>query len=235
MSAACWPPRASRSTAPGAGRLDRAQRRSPGDPVSARALAAREEAARKLRAYPPEAAILPTMLGNVLRSAEGRAGSRYGLDAIVVWPRFYPLLSDKVTAVLDDLRDQLDLAARFCVVFGIATVISVVFLAAHGWWLTAAAVTLAGALLSYRAALAAAVAYGQALEAAFDLHRFDLLTALHLPLPADLTGEVTANQELSRFLRQPSEYLHALTQAQRGLNFTYRHPAASNDTGGDGA
>lgn len=216
------------------GRLDRAQRRSPGDPVSARALAAREEAARKLRAYPPEAAILATMLGNVLRSAEGRAGSRYGLDAIVVWPRFYPLLSDKVTAVLDDLRDQLDLASRFCVVFGIATVISLVFLAGHGWWLTAAAVTLAGALLSYRAALAAAAAYGQAVEAAFDLHRFDLLTALHLPLPANLTGEVTANQELSRFLRQPAEYLTALTQAQRGLNFTYRHPAASNDTGGDG-
>jgi len=216
-------------------RLDRTQRRSPGDPVSARALAAREEAARKLRAYPPESAILPTMLGNLLRSAEGRAGSRYGLDAIVVWPRLYPLLSDKVRAVLDDLRDQLDLAARFCAVFGIATVISVAFLAAHGWWLTAAAVTLAGALLSYRAALAAAAAYGQALEVAFDLHRFDLLTALHLSLPADLTGEVTANQELSRFLRQPSEYLHALTQAQRGLNLTYRHPAEGNDPGSDGA
>jgi len=217
------------------GRLDRAQRRSPGDPVQAHALAAREEAARKLRAYPPEAAILPTMLGNILRSAEGRAGSRYGLDAIVVWPRLYPLLSDKVTAVLDDLRDQLDLAARFCVVFGIAMVISVVFLAEHGWWLTAAAISLAGALLSYRAALAAAAAYGQAVEAAFDLHRFDLLTALHLPLPANLTGEVTANQELSRFLRQPAEYLHALTQAQRGLNFTYSHPAVRNDPGGNGA
>jgi hypothetical protein len=216
-------------------RLDRAQRRSPGDPVSARAQAARGEAARKLRAYPPESAFLPTMLGNVLRSAEGRAGSRYGLDAIVVWPRLYPLLSDKVTAVLDDLRDQLDLAARFCVVFGIATVISVAFLAAHGWWLTAAAVTLAGALLSYRAALAAAAAYGQALEAAFDLHRFDLLTALHLPLPANLTGEVSANQQLSRFLGQPSEYLHALTQAQQGLNFIYRHPAEGNDPGSNGA
>ena len=125
-------------------------------------------------------------------------------EPIVVWPRFYPLLSDKVTAVPDDLRDQLDLAARFCVVSGVATMISIVFLAAGGWWLTAAAVTLAGSLLSYRAALAAAAAYGQALEAAFDLHRFDLLTALHLPLPANLVGEVTANQELSRFLRQPS-------------------------------
>jgi hypothetical protein len=217
------------------GRLDRAQRRSPGDPDPVRAQATREDAARKLRAYPPESAILPTMLGNVLRSAEGRAGSRYGLDAIVVWPRFYPLLSGKMAAVLDDLRDQLDLAARFCVAFGMATVISVALLAGHGWWLTAAAVTLAGALLSYQAALAAAAAYGQALEAAFDLHRFDLLTALHLPLPADLVGEVTANQELSRFLRQPSEYLHALTQAQRGLNFIYRHPAEGSDPGSDGA
>ena len=219
-------------------RLDRAQRRSPADAdpsAAAHAQAAREDAARKLRAYPPESAILPTMLGNVLRSAEGRAGSRYGLDAIVAWPRLYPLLSDKVTAVLNDLRDQLDLAARFCVAFGIATEISDIFLAAHGWWLTAAAVTLAGALLSYRAALAAAAAYGQALEAAFDLHRFDLLAALHLPFPADLIGEVTANQELSRFLRQPSEYLYALTQAQQGLNFTYRHPAEKNDPGGGGA
>jgi len=46
---------------------------------------------------------------------------------------------------------------------------------------------------------------------------------------------VTANQELSRFLRQPSEYLYALTQAQQGLNFTYRHPAEKNDPGGGGA
>ena len=81
---------------------------------------------------------------------------------------------------------------------------------------------------------AGAAAYGQALEAAFDLHRFDLLTAL-TPLPANLVGEVTANQELSRFLWQPSGYLHALTQAQRGLNFTYSHPAERTNPGGDGA
>jgi len=152
-----------------------------------------------------------------------------------VRPRLYPLLSDKVTAVLDDLRDQLDLAARFCVVFGVATVISIVVLATDGWWVAAAAITLVGCLLSYRAALAAAAAYGQALEAAFDLHRFELLTALHLPLPANLIGEVSANQELSRFLRQPSEYLHALTQAQHGLNFTYSHPPERTNPGGDGA
>jgi hypothetical protein len=210
-------------------RLDRAHRRTGGAPAAAagsRSVAYREEAARKLRAYPPEPGILPTMLGNILRSAEHRAGSRYGLDAIIAWPRLYPLLSDKVTAVLRDLRDQLDLVARFCVVFAIAAVVSAGFLATHGWWLAVTLVPLGGALLSYRAALAAAAAYGQAVEAAVDLHRFDLLTALHLPLPAGLRGEVAANQELTRFLRQPDEYLYALSHG-RGPDITYRHPATA--------
>lgn len=208
-------------------RLDQLQRQHDG--ARPAPVAVREEAARKLRRYPPAEAVLPTELGNVLRAAENRAGSRYGLDAISVWPRLYPLLADKVTAVLDDLRDQLDIAARFCVVFLLATVISVACLAWHGWWLTVAAGTLAGAVLSYRAALGAAAAYGEAVEAAFDLHRFDLLTALHLPLPADLTSEVKANQQLSRFLRQPYEYMYALTQANHGLNFAFDHRVATTD------
>jgi hypothetical protein len=189
----------------------------------------REEAARKLRGYPPPEAVLPTKLGNILRAAEHRAGSRYGLDAITVWPRLYPLLADKVTAVLDDLRDQLDIAVRFCAVFLIATVVSLAFLAGHGWWLTVAAGTFAGVVLSYQAALGAAAAYGQAMEAAFDLHRFDLLSALHLPLPANLTSEIKANQQLSQFFRQPFEYTYALTQAGQGLDFTFDHHIATTE------
>jgi hypothetical protein len=206
------------------GRLDRAQRRTAGGP--ARKLARREEAARKLRAYPAGQAILPTMLGNILRSAEDRAGRRYGLDAVIAWPRLYPLLSDKVAGVVNDLRDQLDLVARFCVVFAIAAAVSAGFLATHGWWLAVALVPVAGAWLSYQAALAAAAAYGQAMETAVDLHRFDLLTALHLPLPANLSGEVAANRELTRFLRQPAEYVFALGRG-RGSDFTYSHPGAA--------
>jgi hypothetical protein len=208
-------------------RLDRAQRQHGSAPPAP--AEAREEAARKLSSYPPAGAILPTKLGNILRAAEHRAGSRYGLDAITVWPRLYPLLADKMTAVLDDLRDQLDIAVRFCSVFLLATVISIAFLAGYGWWLLVAAGTFAGAALSYRAALSAATAYGQAMEAAFDLHRFDLLNALHLPLPADLISEVQANQQLSRFLRQPYEYMYALTHGGRGMNFTFDHHAATTE------
>lgn len=129
---------------------------------------------------------------------------------------------------MNDLRDQLDLAVRFCATFLLATVITAAFLTAHGWWLAVAAGTLAGAALSYQAALSAAAAYGQEVEAAFDLHRFDLLTALHLPLPADLASEVQANQWLSRFLRQPQEYMFALTHGGAALNFSYEHSGAPN-------
>jgi hypothetical protein len=195
---------------------------------AARQQAVREQAARRLRTYPPRAATLPTRLGNVLRAAEHRAGSRYGLEATVAWPRLYPLLGDKLTGVLDDLRDQLDLAARFCVAFALATVLSVGCLAGHGWWLAVAAGTYFGALLCYQAAVSAAAAYGEAVETAFDLHRFDLLKALHLPLPADLAGERAANQRLSRFLAQPTEYVIAMSTDPAGPdNLTYQHESAA--------
>jgi hypothetical protein len=214
------------------GHLDRTQRRTAGG--RARGVAHREGAAAKLRAYPPEPAILPTMLGNILRSAEDRAGRRYGLDAVIAWPRLYPLLSDKVTGVVNDLRDQLDLVARFCVVFAIAAAVSAGFLATHGWWLAVALAPLAGSWLSYQAALAAAAAYGQAMETAVDLHRFDLRTALHLPLPANLRDEVAANQELTHFLRQPAEYLFAL-EHDRVPNLSYSHPGADGPASQEGA
>jgi hypothetical protein len=217
-------------------RLDRRQRRQDETrgPVSVsagqatRQRAAREQAARKLRTYPPGAAILPTRLGNVLRAAEHRAGSRYGLEATVAWPRLYPLLGDKLTGVLDDLRDQLDLAARFCVAFGLATVLSACCLVGHGWWLAVAGGTLLAAVLCYRAAVSVAAAYGDAIESAFDLHRFDLLKALHLPLPADLAGERAANQRLTQFLTQPAEYLTVLAADPAGINnLTYQHEVAA--------
>ena len=84
--------------------------------------------------------------------------------------------------------------------------------------------------MSYEAALSAASAYGQAVAAAFDLHRFDLLRALHLPLPRDLLSEVQANQQLSRFMGQPQEYLFALTHGA-ALNFTYAHDGESGPGG----
>jgi hypothetical protein len=162
--------------------------------------------------YPPEDKVLPTRLGNVLRAAEDRAGRRYGLDAVAIWPRLYPLLGEKLAMTIADQRDQLDLSARFCAVFFLAAIAAGTILFRHGAWLLVPGAALLLAWLSYRAAIAAAIVYGESIEAAFDLYRFDLLTALHLPLPCDRATERAANEALCDFLRQGVP-----------TNFDYKH------------
>jgi hypothetical protein len=193
--------------------------KAPDDPARADAVAA---AAELRRLFPEEESdLLPTRLGNVLRAAETRAGSPYGLEAIVVWPRLYPLLPDPVRGVVDDQRGQLDASARFCVVFAAAAVTSFALLVWHPVWLWVPLACVVLAALAYRAAVGAALQYGESLRAAFDLHRFDLLSALHLPLPPDRTAEREQNRDLSDFLIQDWE-----------IDFEYDHEGASR-TGAD--
>jgi hypothetical protein len=159
-------------------------------------------AASELRLLPPREHVMPTRLGDALRAAELRAGEPYGLDAVVAWPRLYPLLSEPVRGLVDGQRDALDLNARFCAGFAAAAVIAAALLAAHGWWLLVAVGCLVLAWLAYRSAVAAAIAYGEAIRTAVDLHRFSLLEALHLPLPATPEDERALNGKVSRFLLQ---------------------------------
>jgi hypothetical protein len=198
-----------------------------GERPSAEKVVDMEMAAAQLRRlYPPVRGVLPTKLGNVLRAAEYRAGTRYGLEATVVWPRLYPLLPVELAGILDDERDQLDLAVRFCVASAFATVISVSFLINQGWWLLVPGATLLLAWLSYRAAVAAAIAYGEGIETAFDLHRFDLLRALHLQLPVNRESEREANAHLSEFLVR-GEFL----VEGNPINFVYDHGVREEETG----
>lgn len=170
------------------------------------------------RRYPPAPLVMPTRLGNALRAAEDRAGRRYGLDTIAAWPRLYPLLSERVAALVDDQRTQVDIAARFTAVLLGATAASAALLVTHGWWLLVPVATLALAWLSYRGACSAALSYGDGLETAFDLHRLDLRAGLHLAMPRTLEEERALNQELSKFLLQPFA----------GRQLTYEHPGENH-------
>ena len=161
-------------------------------------LTRRKNAARDLaRMYPRADRLMPTRLGNVLRAAEDEAGQRYGLDTVMFLPRLYPHLSPSLAALIEDLRNQMDAAARLCAVLLLATPITAVLLARHGWWLLIPASTAMLAWVAYRAAVNAAGRWGQMMFVAFDLHRFDMLRGMGLPLPTNPEAERNFNQRLT--------------------------------------
>lgn len=158
--------------------------------------------------FPPEQRILPTALGNVLRAAEDSAGQRYGLDTVTLWPALYSVLSPAVREAVDDQRDQMDVAARLSAVLFLCALASIAMLWSYPYWMLGfAAAALVGARLAYRAAVAAGEGYGVMIKLAFDRHRFDLLTGLHLPQPSDSAGELAYNQQLTAHLQRNAEVL----------------------------
>jgi hypothetical protein len=173
------------------------------------------QSARLRSRYPVGAHLVrPTALGNALAAVEDTAGAAYGLDAVVAWPRLYPLLGDQMRVIVDDLRDGMDSAATLAATGGLTAAVSMALLAPKsGWWTLLAVAPLAIGVVGYLGAVRGAQAYGLAVTTAFDLHRFDLLRAMRLAVPTKLVDEIAANQALCDFWRQgvpgPFSYIDA--------------------------
>jgi hypothetical protein len=139
------------------------------------------------------------------------------MQTVATLPRLYPCMSDRFARMFADLRNQLDMSTRFCVALLGATLVSVLVLLPHPRWLAVPAVTGGLTWVSYRAAVRAAMSYGEGLRVAFDLYRFDLIQALHYPLPASEQDERSFNQRLSDFfaagIPMQADYRHAADAA----------------------
>lgn len=162
--------------------------------------------------YPPEEAdLLPTKVGNALRAAERRAGSAYGMDAVVMLSRIYPLASPGVAAMFLDLRNQLDVAARYTVVLALISGSGLAAMATDGTWLLLPAVTTLLSWTSYRATVRTAISYGQGLRVLFELHHGRLVEALGWTAPESLTHLQQLSEALQKWLEEggtaPAEYI----------------------------
>ncbi|SEQ82261.1 hypothetical protein SAMN05216188_105228 [Lentzea xinjiangensis] len=165
-----------------------------------------KRAADVLAAYPPDVdELLPTRLGNIMRSGERRAGERYGWRTVPAWPRLFPGLSDPVAAAYRSASDAVHTAAVFCVTFlSITLVVGAAFYDdPELWWLPPAMLMLA--YVSYRGVVASAVTLGVIQQVAFDRHRFDLFEAMHVPLPGTPDEEYHLAQDLSGFFAKGGE------------------------------
>ncbi|MCX5560207.1 hypothetical protein [Streptomyces sp. NBC_00038] len=160
----------------------------------------RADAQRRLALHPPEEVLLPTALGNALRAGELSAGERYGLTTLSSWPRVYMQVSDRMADVLRSARDALDAAVNLCWSFLALTVTSVAALHEEPsqWWLCGSGLLSAG--VAYKGAVIAAQTYAGLMHVVYDLHRFDLLEAMHYRLPPDREAEEEVFVQVSDLL-----------------------------------
>jgi hypothetical protein len=172
--------------------------------------------------------LMPTLLGNVLRDGEDNAGYRYGLDMNIVYPRMYPSLSPKLDSAISAQLDMLDTTSALCVTFGFIAILTLPLIVRLDWWSLVPFAAMLMSLLAYRGAVATARWHGTLLATAFDLHRFDMLQALHYELPLTPKEELDLNRKLSKFLRTGGS-----NGVLRMKEFPYKHPSAPADTADD--
>jgi hypothetical protein len=143
--------------------------------------------------------LLPTRVGNILRAAETRPYHRYGLEAVVIWPRLWLVLPDLARQELSAARAGLD-ASVAAVIWGLA------FMAFTplAWW--AAPV---GAFTAATAAVwwvpSRAEVFADLMEGAYDLYRAALYRQLRWPPPANPAEELQIGHELTRYLVRGSD------------------------------
>jgi len=144
-------------------------------------------------------ALMPTQLGNILRAAELRPESKYGLNAVVCWPHLWMLLPEHPRNDLQDTRASLNTAARVWL-WGLLLWVWACFGPWTPWALLALPLGFVTMALAYRWALSTARSYGDLLDAAFDLYRGELYKALRWPLPENSDTETAMGKQLSQSL-----------------------------------
>jgi hypothetical protein len=133
--------------------------------------------------YPTSAQeVMPTRIGNILKNAELHPEERYGIDAVLIWPRLHPLLPADHRAALAAARSDLEFFLTLAALAAFFSLSCAGFLvlarAGAGLFLLCHCGGAAVALLSYLGALAPARRYAQQVKVTFDVYRAELLAVL---------------------------------------------------------
>ncbi len=141
------------------------------------------------------ALFMPTSIGNILRAAESRPRSRYGLDSIIVWPRLWLVLPESSRQEVAAARQSLDTSVA-------AVSWGVLFLVFIPWTILALPAGLAVALVAWRFWVPArAEVYGDLVVSAFDMHRTALYQQLRWPLPISPQLEPAQGKLITAYLQ----------------------------------
>lgn len=138
--------------------------------------------------------LMPTRIGNILRAAELRPVSKYGLDTVTMWPRLWLVMPKSTRDEIGDARAALDRSVC-AVTWGILFLSFVPFTA---WALVPSLVVVLSAQRWWVPQCAAQ--FGELVEAAFDLHRFAIYDSVRWPLPNCPAEELDLGRRLTSYL-----------------------------------
>jgi hypothetical protein len=156
-----------------------------------------QECSRLRQNYPVDKSdLMPTKLGNRLRRFERLAGAPYGFESVTSAGIVVQTVDETLREYYDDTRTELDLAARMTLLWVVDTIILTLLLWQHDFWLLAPLATCLLAIASYRGCLAAAEAFGEALQTLFVLGRSDFYRRVGWTLNAPRHIEVERNRRL---------------------------------------
>jgi hypothetical protein len=147
--------------------------------------------------------LMPTRLGNTLRSAEDYSQAAYGMDCVFWWPRLWLLLPEAVQKEVDESVKPMVALLNFSSLIAFVSILGSLYLGYEGLWQEGLWIVIGGlvlAFVSYRLAVAQSRDYGEKIRSAVDLYRFDLLKALRQPLPATLDDEIKLWERLMLWL-----------------------------------
>ncbi len=142
------------------------------------------------REYPDdEARLLPTRLGNVIRSFEVYPKEQYGVDAVTLWPHLLSAIPSDFAAALQDTKTSFDFMLHSSALSGLLALASLfigLFFPAQGLadlekvmvWLAQVVAFALLAYVFYGLSIARAASWGGYVKGAFDLYRWALLEKL---------------------------------------------------------
>ena len=153
--------------------------------------------------------IMPTRLGNTIRSFEHYPKREYGIDGAEMWPRLVASIDKDYATLVDDAKTSCDffitcsmLSAFLAAAFIIVAFMRPVAVIGRGEFLFTIAKGLIFAFLSYalyRLAIPRAFEWGKTVKSAFDLYRWKLLAQLgHKRDVTTRAAERQLWQEISR-------------------------------------
>jgi hypothetical protein len=148
-----------------------------------------------------KALVLPTRLGNVIRSFEEYPRMQYGLDAIALWPHLLEVIDKDHAAAIEDEKVGFDFMLNMSFLLGmlgvatlyagLADLVSAATRNETPWsWLVQLAAFAGLAYLAYLSAINRATGWGSAVRAAFETNRWTILRQLgYQAAPATLEAE----------------------------------------------